>query len=45
MKRSKLRIIEGDEGEELQLKDRENIFNKIIGENFPNLKKNIPMEV
>ena len=31
--------------EELQLKDTENIFNKIIKENFPNLKKDIPMKV
>lgn len=32
------------EGEELQLKGTENILNKIIKENFPNLKKDKPME-
>ena len=37
MKRPNLRII-GIE-EEVQLKDAENTFNKIIEENFPNLKK------
>ena len=44
MKRPNLRIIAVEEGEELQLKGPENIFNKII-ENFPNLKKDIPMKV
>ena len=29
----------------MQIKDPENIFNKIIEENFPNLKNNIPMKV
>ena len=41
MKKSNIRII-GTE-EEAQLKSTENIFNKIIKENFPNLKKNMPM--
>ena len=45
MKRPNLRRMETEEGEELQLKGTENIFNKIIEENFPNLKKDIPMEV
>ena len=45
MKRPNLRIIGVEEGEELQLKGPENIFNKIIEENFPNLKKDIPMKV
>ena len=40
-----LRIIGIEEGEELQIKGPENIFNKIIEENFPNLKNNIPMKV
>ena len=44
MKRPNLKII-GVEGEELQLKGPENIFNKIIEENFPNLKNDIPMKV
>ena len=38
MKRTNLRIIGIEEGEEIQLKGTENIFNKIIEENFPNLK-------
>ena len=45
MKRPNLRIIEIEEGKELQLKGTENIFNKIIEENFPNLKKDMPMIV
>ncbi|KAL6073605.1 hypothetical protein STEG23_027906 [Scotinomys teguina] len=44
MKRPNLKIM-GIEGEEYQLKGTENIFNKIIEENFPNLKKEIPMKV
>ena len=40
-----LRIIGVEEGEELQIKGSENIFNKIIEENFPNLKNDIPMKV
>ena len=44
MKRPNLRII-GVEGEELQIKGPENNFNKIIEENFPNLKEDIPMKV
>jgi hypothetical protein len=39
MKRLNLRIIGIEEGEESQLKGSENIFNKIIEENFSNLKK------
>ena len=38
MKRTNLRIIGIEEGEEIQLKGTENIFNKIIEENFPNLR-------
>ena len=34
-----------EEGEQLQIKGPENIFNKIIEENFPNLKNDIPMKV
>ncbi|OPX54009.1 RBD-like domain-containing protein [Oceanospirillum multiglobuliferum] len=45
MKRPNLRIIGIEEGEEYQLKGTENIFNKIIEENFPNLKKEIPMKI
>ena len=44
MKRSSLTII-GLKGEEVQLKSTENIFNKIIGKNFPKLKKDMPMKI
>ncbi|KAL6088973.1 hypothetical protein STEG23_021130 [Scotinomys teguina] len=43
MKRSNIRIIGIEEGE-YQLKGMENIFNKIIEENFPNLKKEPPIK-
>lgn len=39
MKRSNLRITGIEENEDSKLKGPENIFNKIIEENFPNLKK------
>ncbi|KAL6090872.1 hypothetical protein STEG23_021833 [Scotinomys teguina] len=45
MKRPNIRIIGIEEGEEYQLKDTENIFNKIIEENFPNLKKEPPIKI
>ncbi|KAL6082496.1 hypothetical protein STEG23_002745 [Scotinomys teguina] len=44
MKMPNLKII-GIEGEEYQLKGTENIFNKIIEDNFPSLKKDMPMKV
>jgi hypothetical protein len=34
-----------EEGEEVQAKGMCNIFNKIITENFPNLKKTMPTQV
>ena len=40
-----LRIIGVEEGEELHFKGPENILNKIIEENFPILKNDIPMKV
>ena len=44
MRRPKLPIIVGvDENEDFQLKGPANIFNKIIEEIFPNLKKEMPM--
>jgi hypothetical protein len=43
MKRSNLRIIGIDENEDFQLKGPIYIFNKIIKENFPNLKKEAPI--
>ena len=45
MRRPNLRIIGIEEGEESQLKGPENIFNQIIEENFPNLKKEMPMSI
>jgi len=43
MRRSNLRIIGIEESEDSQLKGPGNIFNKIIEENFPNLRKNMPI--
>jgi hypothetical protein len=43
IKRTKLRIMGIEEGEEVQAKGIHNIFNKIITENFPNLEKSMPI--
>jgi hypothetical protein len=45
MRRLNLRIIGIEESEDYQLKGPENIFNKIIDENFPNLKKEMSMSI
>jgi chromosome segregation ATPase len=45
MRRPNLRIIGMDENEDFQLKGPATIFNKIIEENFPNLKKEMPMNI
>jgi hypothetical protein len=45
MRRPNLRIIGEHENEDFQLKGPANIFNKIIEENFPNLKKLMPMNI
>jgi chromosome segregation ATPase len=45
IKRPNLRIMDIEEGEEVQAKGICNIFNKKITENFPNLKKALPNEV
>jgi hypothetical protein len=45
MRRPNLRIIGVDENEDFQLKGPATIFNKIIEENFPNLKKEMPMNI
>jgi hypothetical protein len=45
IRRPNLRIIGIDENEDFQLKGPANIFNKIIEENFPNLKKEMPMNI
>ena len=39
MRRPNLRVIGIDEKKDFQVKGPVNIFNKIIEENFPNLKK------
>jgi hypothetical protein len=43
--RPNLRIISIEESEDSQLKRPVNIFNKIIEENFPNLKEEMPMNI
>ena len=45
MRRPNLQIIGVDENEDFQLKGPANIFNKIIKENFPNLKKEVPITI
>jgi archaeosine-15-forming tRNA-guanine transglycosylase len=45
IKRPNLRIICIEESENFQLKGPENIFNKMIEENIPNLKKVITINV
>ena len=45
MRRPNLRIIGIDESEDLQLKGPANIFNKTMEENFPNLKREMPMNI
>ena len=45
MRKPNLRIIGVDENEDFQLKRPANIFNKIIEENVPNLKKEMPMNI
>ena len=45
MKRWNLRIVDIEESKDSQLKGPANIFNKIIKENFPNLKKEMPINI
>jgi hypothetical protein len=45
MRRPNLQIIGVDENEHFQLKGSANIFHKIIEENFPSLKKVMPMNI
>ena len=44
MRRPNLRIIGIEEGEEYQLRGTVNIFNKIVGENFPTFKNEMTTE-
>ena len=45
MRRSNLRVIGIEESEDSQLKGQVNILYKIIEENFPNLKNDMPMNI
>jgi hypothetical protein len=45
MRRPNLRIMGIEESEDSQCKGSINIFNKIIENNFPNLKKEMPMNI
>jgi hypothetical protein len=45
MRRTNLRIIGIEESEDSQLKSPIKILNKIIEENFPNLKKEMPINI
>jgi hypothetical protein len=45
MRRPNLLIIGVDENEDFQLEGPANMFNKIIVENFPYLKKEMPMNI
>jgi hypothetical protein len=45
IKRPNLRIMGIKEGEEMQVKGMRNIFKKIITESFPNLEKDIPIQM
>ncbi|MRA58507.1 hypothetical protein GH864_29555, partial [Bacillus thuringiensis] len=45
IRRPNVRIIGVDENEDFQLKGPANIFNKIIEENFPNLKNEMPKNI
>jgi hypothetical protein len=45
MRRPKLSIIGSDENEDVKLKGPISMFNKIVEENFPTLKKEMPMNI
>jgi hypothetical protein len=45
MRGPNLRIIDIEETEDTQIQRPVNIFNKIIKENFPNLRKEMPMNI
>ena len=45
MEKHNLRTIGIEEGEDSQFRVLENIFNEIIAENIPNLKKEMPINV
>ena len=45
MKRQNLQIIRIEEEEEMQQAEPENVYNRLIEENFPNLKKEMTIKV
>jgi hypothetical protein len=45
IKRPNLRIMGIEEGEQIQINAKHNVFNKLITENFPNLKKVLSIQV
>jgi hypothetical protein len=45
MKRPNLRIIRIEENEHFQLKGPDNVFNKVVEDIFPNLKKKMDIKV
>ena len=45
LRRPKFRIIGIDESKDLQIKGPANIFSKIMEENYPNLKREMPMNI
>jgi hypothetical protein len=45
MRRPNIRVVDVEESKDSQLKGPVNIFNKIIEENFPNVKKEIPVNI
>jgi hypothetical protein len=45
MRRPNLQIIGVDENEDFQLQGPANYFNKIIEENFPSIKNDMPMNI
>jgi hypothetical protein len=45
IKRPNLKIMATEEGEDVQAKGICNLFNKIIAENFPNLKTDLSIRV
>jgi hypothetical protein len=45
MRSLNLRMIDIEDREDSQLKGLVNIFNKIVGENFPNLRKEMPINI
>jgi hypothetical protein len=45
IKRPNLRIMDIEEGEDVQAKGMHNMFNIMIMENFPNLEKTMPIQL